>query len=166
MSVESLVVATDGSCLSNPGPGGWAWAVSAECWAAGAHPRSTNNLMELRAVYEALQAVPPSIALTLETDSMYVINVFTEWLASWRVNGWRTAGRKPVANRVAIEAIAAALEGRDVTWRHVKGHAGHYLNEIVDQRARAAAGAIRDGAPVQTGSLAACPQLLQGRQRS
>ena len=159
MTDEPLVIAADGSCLSNPGPGGWSWAVSGDCWRAGGHPRTTNNLMELRAVYEALSAVPLHVPLILETDSQYVIGIFTEWLEGWLSNGWRTAGRKPVSNRTAIEQVQAVLEGRSVTWRHVKGHSGHPLNDIVDARARAAATAIRDGRPVQTGNVSGCPDL-------
>ena len=148
---DRLVVATDGSCLGNPGPGGWAWAVDERRWAAGAHPRTTNNLMELRAVYEALNAADPAQPLLIQADSQYVINIFTKWIDVWRRRGWVNAERKPVANREAIEQIAALLAGRDVQWEHVRGHAGHPLNEFVDLRARAAATAVRDGRLIATG---------------
>lgn len=136
MSARPTVVATDGSCLGNPGPGGWAWASEDGRSASGGHPRTTNNLMELRAVYEALIAHRGSSALLIQADSMYVINIFTQWLPSWLARGWRTAGRKPVQNRQAIEMIASQLEGRDIRWEHVKGHTGHRLNERVDSLAR------------------------------
>ncbi|MFT4283456.1 MAG: ribonuclease H [Protaetiibacter sp.] len=139
-----LVVATDGSCLGNPGPGGWAWAVDEHVWAAGSNSHTTNNLMELRAVYEALSAIPREIPLLIQADSQYVINVFEKWLPAWRENGWRTSGRKPVASRPNIELIATELDGRDVLWEHVYGHRGHPMNEFVDRRARAAAEAVRD----------------------
>lgn len=131
-----IVVATDGSCLGNPGPGGWAWASEDGRTGSGGHAGTTNNLMELRALYEALRAHDPSVPLLIQADSMYVINVFTEWLPGWIAKGWRTASKKPVQNRQAIEMIAAELETRDVSWEHVKGHAGHPLNEKVDTLAR------------------------------
>lgn len=133
------VVATDGSCLRNPGPGGWAWASEDGRSNAGGHAGTTNNLMELRAVYEALGAYPPEVPLLIQADSMYVINIFTRWLPGWVSKGWKTAGKTPVANRQAIEMIVDRLQGRDVEWEHVKGHAGHPLNEKVDTLARAQA---------------------------
>jgi len=149
---DRLVIATDGSCLVNPdGPGGWAWAVAPDQWRAGGHPGTTNNKMELRAVYEALLATPSHRPLLIETDSVYVINSLTKWIVGWKRNGWTNSKREPVANRPAIEAIDAALRGRDVEWRHVKGHAGHVLNEVCDLRAGQAAAATRDGTAVDAG---------------
>lgn len=146
------MIATDGSCLVNPGgPGGWAWALSPTRWRAGGHAATTNNLMELRAVFEALAATPAERPLLIETDSQYVIKTFTVWIGGWRRNGWQTAAKKPVANRDAICEIDRLLQRRDVTWRHVKGHAGHLLNEVCDLRAGDAAAAIRAGNPVDAG---------------
>lgn len=151
MSSVRIPVATDGSCLGNPGPGGWAWAVSEDEWGAGGNSHTTNNLMELRALYEALRAFPPQTPLLILADSQYVIRIFTEWIDGWRSRGWRTGDKKPVSNRPNIELVAGLLAGRDVEWEHVKGHAGHDLNELVDLRARAAATAIREGRPVDAG---------------
>lgn len=137
------VVATDGSCLGNPGPGGWAWASADGRSGSGGHAGTTNNLMELRAVYEALRAHDRKEPLLIQADSMYAINVFTEWLPGWIARGWRTASKKPVHNRQAIEMIAAELATRDVRWEHVKGHAGHALNEKVDALARREATAVQ-----------------------
>ncbi len=141
---ERIVVATDGSCLANPGPGGWAWACTDGRHDSGGHAATTNNLMELRAVYEMLGAHDRSAPLLIQADSMYVINIFTRWLPGWRAKGWLTAAKKPVLNREAIEMIAERLAGRDVRWEHVKGHSGHPLNEQVDTLARTAAERIRD----------------------
>lgn len=94
-------------------------------------------------MYEALKAHDPSTPLVIQADSMYVINVFTKWLDGWIAKGWRTASRKPVQNRQAIEMIASELESRDVAWEHVKGHAGHELNEQVDSLARGEARQIQ-----------------------
>lgn len=150
-SLSRLVVTTDGSCLGNPGPAGWAWALSESVWCAGANPRTTNNLMELRAVYEALKALPASRPLVIQTDSQYVISVFTEWMNDWISRGWRTAARKPVANKANIELIAQLLTGRDVEWKHVRGHQGHLMNEFVDRRAHAAATAQKNREPIDEG---------------
>jgi ribonuclease HI len=107
--------------------------------------------MELRAVFEALRSTPADRAVVIETDSKYVIGCFTEWLPGWKRNGWKTSARKPVANQLALLEIDQLLHERDVTWRHVKGHSGHVLNEVCDLRARAAAVAIRAGKPVDVG---------------
>lgn len=151
MEHERLVIATDGSCLGNPGPGGWAWAADADNWASGSEAHTTNNLMELRAVFEAVSAVRPEVPLLIQADSEYAIKALTEWLPGWQARGWRTASKKPVSNRRGIEMIAALLSGRDVQWEHVRGHAGHPLNEFVDTKARAAATARRDGLAVHSG---------------
>jgi ribonuclease HI len=144
--MQPVVVATDGSCLSNPGPGGWAWASADGRQGSGGHAGTTNNLMELRAVYELLGAYPADVPLLIQADSMYVINIFTHWLAGWQAKGWKTASKKPVSNREAIEMIAERLAGREVSWEHVKGHSGHPLNELVDTLARDAATKVRDAA--------------------
>jgi ribonuclease HI len=159
-----LVVASDGSCLVNPGgPGGWACATSPEHWLAGGHPATTNNLMELRGVFELLAAVPADVPLRIETDSLYVIKSFTLWLAGWKRNGWLTAAKKPVANQSAIVQIDRLLTGRDVRWQHVKGHNGHVLNEVCDLRAGAAAAATQRGEPVATGPGLALEVPLEQR---
>lgn len=102
-------------------------------------------------MFEALSAIHRDRSVTIETDSLYVIKTFTLWLEGWKRNGWQTAARKPVANKAAIMQIEDVLLGRDVEWRHVKGHAGHVLNEVCDLRAGAAAAAVRAGQPVETG---------------
>jgi ribonuclease HI len=147
MGAERVVVATDGSCLLNPGPGGWAWAAEDGRCDSGGHDGTTNNLMELRAVYEVLGAHPADVPLLIQADSMYVINIFTRWLRGWVARGWLTAAKQPVSNRSAIELIAARLDGRDVAWEHVKGHSGHPLNEKVDSLARAQAERILAARP-------------------
>jgi ribonuclease HI len=158
---DRVTLTADGSCLGNPGPGGWAWVFDQTCWAAGAHRRTTNNLMELRAVYEALRAVPREVPLLIQTDSNYVIGVFTQWLQNWQASGWVTANKKPVANRKAIEIIAAELEHRDVQWRHVRGHSGHDMNEFADERAREAAIAIQGGREPKVGDARCLIRRLQ-----
>ena len=151
MNSRRVVVATDGSCLQNPGPGGWAWASEDGQSDSGGHAGTTNNLMELRAVYEVLGAFPKDVPLLIQADSMYVINIFTQWLPGWVENGWKTSGKKAVQNRQAIEMIASGLDGRDVKWQHVKGHAGHPLNEKVDTMARQAAVRVSMAQAAKTG---------------
>jgi ribonuclease HI len=95
--------------------------------------------MEMRAVLELLLAVDPGEALVIQTDSAYVIGVFTEWLPKWRERGMRTASRKPVENVDLIERIDQTLKGRDVRFEKVAGHAGHVLNTRADALANQAA---------------------------
>jgi ribonuclease HI len=92
--------------------------------------------MELRAVLGLLQAIPPPEPLTIQTDSAYVLNVFTQWLPGWRRRGMRTAANKPVENVDLISEIEALLVGREITFEKVPGHAGHPLNERADALAR------------------------------
>lgn len=134
-----IVGAVDGSCIGNPGPGGWAWVTEEGKEGSAAARRTTNNRMELRAVLELLKATPADANLLVQSDSAYVIGVFTQWLEGWRRNGFRSAAKKPVENRDLIEEIDALLQGRCVTWEKVPGHAGHRLNERADALANAAA---------------------------
>ncbi len=137
MAEQPLQIATDGACLSNPGPGGWAWTTETTS-ACGDKPASTNQEMELRAVLEALRA-HPGRPVEVITDSQYAINCLTVWLAGWQRNGWRTASRKPVKHRELIEAIAGEVGTRPVSFTKVRGHAGHVLNEQADRLANAVA---------------------------
>lgn len=134
-----LVVATDGSCLGNPGPGGWAWVTEDGRVGSAAGRRSTNNRMELRAVLGLLQSIDPDEELVIQTDSSYVIGVFTEWLSVWKKRGMRTGRNKPVENADLIVEIDELLAGRKVTFEKVPGHAGHPLNEKADALARSEA---------------------------
>lgn len=148
--MKRITAATDGSALGNPGPAGWAWVTTdgTQDWASA--KRSTNNRMELTAVLELLRhhADQP---LLIQSDSQYVINVFTKWLRTWRERGMKTARRKPVENTDLIEQIAALLEDTDVKWEWVRGHDGHPLNEHADTLARHAA--MRSKIHAETGRL-------------
>lgn len=133
------VVATDGSCLGNPGPGGWAWVAEDGRFGSAAGRRTTNNRMELRAVLGLLQSMDPSESLVIQSDSIYVIRVFTEWLPNWRRRGMRTASNKSVENVDLVSEIDELLAGRNVTFEKVPAHAGHPLNERADELARSEA---------------------------
>jgi ribonuclease HI len=133
---------TDGSCLQNPGPGGWAAVLQ---WndnqkeLSGAVPDTTNNRMELMAVIQGLNALSRPMTVELFTDSKYVMNGVTDWMANWKRNGWKTAAKKPVANQDLWQQLDAALTPHQVNWHWVKGHSGEPLNERCDELARAAA---------------------------
>jgi ribonuclease HI len=135
----AIIAATDGSCIGNPGPGGWAWVTEDGQEATGLAVRTTNNRMELQAVLELLKATDPRQPLVIQTDSAYVIGVFTEWLEGWRQRGMRTSSGKPVENVDLIEDIVEKIEGRRVDYEKVLGHSGHSLNERADTLAQAAA---------------------------
>jgi ribonuclease HI len=147
MQVE---IYTDGACLGNPGPGGWAAIL-----ASGEHRRelsggeadTTNNRMELKAAIEALGALKRPCEVVLYTDSRYVMQGMTEWVARWRRNGWRTAARKPVENQALWQALSAAAEGHDIRWEWVRGHCGVEGNERADTLARDEARRIAAGRP-------------------
>ncbi len=138
---------TDGACLGNPGPGGWAALLRAqgsERMLAGADPATTNNRMELMAAIGALEALKRPCEVVLVTDSRYVMQGIEEWVPKWRANGWRTADRKPVKNQDLWQRLAAAVGPHQVRWKLVRGHNGHAENERVDQAAREQAERIRD----------------------
>lgn len=142
-----LVAATDGSALGNPGPGGWAWYIDDARWGSGGAAHTTNNIMELQAVLEVLEATTgDDRALEIHADSQYVIDCLTKWISGWRRRGWKTAAGAAVKNREIIEAIDARMRGRKVTFVWVRGHNGDRRNEAADVRARAAAGAAQRAA--------------------
>jgi ribonuclease HI len=139
--VEGLVVFTDGSCLGNPGRGGWAWAVEKEGpFASGAEEHTTNQRMEVRAVVEALRVLDEP--LTVASDSAYVVNCFQQrWYVGWKKRGWRNSQGQPVANQDLWEPLLAlALDpARPVKFRKVQGHSGDPMNDLVDALAVEAA---------------------------
>ncbi|WP_144794302.1 ribonuclease H [Microbacterium paludicola] len=148
----TITAAADGSALGNPGPNGWAWYIDDDNWAAGGSPHGTNNQGELQAVLELLRATAGSDdSLLIMCDSKYVIDSITKWMPGWKRRGWRKADGAPVLNRDLMESLDEAMQGRDVKFAWVKGHAGHDLNEAADQRANAAAKAYQAGREPQRG---------------
>lgn len=138
---EQTVVWTDGACLGNPGPGGWAWATAPDDFAAGYEANTTNQRMELLAVIKALEAHPGP--LEVRSDSTYVVNCFKDrWWANWRARGWRNSQGKPVANQdLWVRLIEEVVDNRpgEVTFSWVKGHSTDAMNNVVDELATAAA---------------------------
>ena len=129
-----LRIACDGSCLGNPGPGGWAAVfltdTGEERILSGGAPSTTNNRMELMAAIRAVEAAPDGAAATVFCDSQYVVKGITEWLPSWIRRGWQTAGRRPVKNADLWRRLADARARRPaVRFQWVRGHAGHPGNE-------------------------------------
>jgi ribonuclease HI len=151
MSNEAIIF-TDGACLGNPGPGGYAAVITIagqEQVVVGRDRSTTNNKMEMTAAIKALEAVSKDLPIVIHSDSQYVIKGATEWLRGWKAKGWRKADGKPVLNQDLWQQMDAMMTGRKITWKWVKGHAGHPENERVDRLAnweavRASAGAGTD----------------------
>jgi len=139
--MRRVTIYTDGACLGNPGPGGWAALLVADGEAreiSGYEPQTTNNRMELRAAVEALRALEDGTEVDLHTDSQYLRNGMNEWLARWKRNGWRTADKKPVKNTDLWEELDALARRHVVRWHWLRGHAGHPENERCDALANEA----------------------------
>ncbi len=137
---------TDGSCLGNPGPGGWGAILrlvvsGQEKELSGGYAKTTNNRMEIMAVLEGLRQLTEPCLVDVYSDSQYVCNAIQKkWLASWRKNHWVKSDKKPVKNKDLWEALWPFLIKHQVTFHWVRGHAGHAENERCDVLARDAAG--------------------------
>lgn len=137
MSSGVVEIWTDGACLGNPGPGGWAAVLrlgEREKELVGGEPETTNNRMELMAAISALEALKRPSKVRLVSDSEYVVKGITEWLPGWRAKGW-----KKVKNRDLWERLAEVAGRHEVTWEWVRGHSGNVMNERVDRLAAAEA---------------------------
>jgi ribonuclease HI len=134
-----VVIHTDGACSGNPGPGGWGAILEYGGKVRelnGGEALTTNNRMELMAAISALEALTRPCTVELHTDSQYLRQGITQWLAGWKRNGWRTADKKPVKNQDLWERLEKALGKHTIDWRWIKGHAGHAENERADELAR------------------------------
>ena len=154
-SPNRVLIYTDGGCIGNPGPGGWAAVLQhgeREKELSGRFRDTTNNRMELRAAIEALEALKRPCAVDLYTDSAYVRNGITKWIQGWQRNGWRTANKQPVKNRDLWLRLLSAIERHHsaggVEWHWTKGHAGNVLNERVDVLANGAARSVTMADPI------------------
>ena len=137
--MKHIDIFTDGACSGNPGQGGWGAVLryhGTEKELSGGEPETTNNRMELTAVIEALSALKEPCAVTLTSDSKYVIDAVTKgWVYSWQKNGWRKADKKPALNVDLWEKLLPLLDKHRVTFVWVKGHDGHPENERCDRLA-------------------------------
>jgi ribonuclease HI len=135
---DQVEIFTDGSCLGNPGPGGWGvilrWRDS-EKELYGGLLNTTNNRMELMAAIKGLETLSIESKAILTTDSKYVMQGITEWIHGWKKRNWLTAAKKPVKNKDLWIRLEKALDGHEVEWNWVKGHTGHLENERVDKLA-------------------------------
>jgi ribonuclease HI len=139
--MTKVEIYTDGACRGNPGPGGWAALLicgGERKEVSGAEAATTNNRMELSAAIFGLRALKRRCAVTLITDSKYVMDGITKWLPNWKERGWRTAAREPVKNQDLWQELDAAVAAQDIEWQWVKGHSGQEGNEYVDQLANQA----------------------------
>ncbi|WP_447939142.1 ribonuclease HI [Pseudoxanthomonas mexicana] len=147
--MKHVSIHTDGSCLGNPGPGGWAALLrygEKERELVGGEAQTTNNRMELMAAIVALEVLTETCQVTLHIDSQYVRQGITEWMPNWVRRGWKTAGGDPVKNRDLWERLHAAAGRHRIEWKWVKGHNGDPDNERVDVLARNEATRFRNGA--------------------
>ncbi len=136
---ESVVeIYTDGACKGNPGVGGWGAVLkygNYEQEISGGEAYTTNNRMELLAAIRALELLKRSCKVRLYTDSKYVHNGISQWMASWKARDWKTAGKKPVKNMDLWKALDQLSQKHDIDWQWVRGHAGHEGNERADRLA-------------------------------
>jgi ribonuclease HI len=138
--MSEVNIFTDGACLGNPGPGGWACILSCgphRKELSGKAPQTTNNRMELQAAISALQALKKPCKVTVTSDSQYVVNGITKWLVGWKQTSWKQG---TVKNQDLWQQLDKLCQVHEVEWRWVRGHNGHPENERCDQLANEAAG--------------------------
>ncbi|WP_412542561.1 ribonuclease HI [Longispora sp. K20-0274] len=139
MTEQVVDIYTDGACVPNPGPGGWGallrYGGHEKELCGGDATETTNNRMELMAPIRALESLKRPVTVRLFTDSTYVRNGITGWVAKWKRNGWQTSARQPVKNVDLWQRLDAAVAVHEVEWHWVKGHAGHPENERADRLA-------------------------------
>ena len=137
-----IKVYTDGSCLENPGKGGWAAIIindSGRIEIKGSKDNTTNNQMELTAPIMALKKIPQGSKVQIFTDSKYVKSGITEWIYNWKKNGWKTADKKEVKNKNLWTELDDLSNAFDIEWIWVKAHSTDELNNEVDLMARSSA---------------------------
>ena len=143
LNSEKIVhIFTDGACKGNPGPGGWGAVLkygNSVKEIKGSAKNTTNNIMELIAVIEALRSLKRSCDIIITTDSNYVKDGITKWIHKWKQKGWKTAGNKPVKNKDLWQALEEETHRHTIKWKWVRGHSGHPENERADELANIAA---------------------------
>ena len=136
--MKIIRIYTDGACRGNPGPGGWGALIlkdNEEIKLNGGQNDTTNNQMELTAVIKALNFFSESMEIEIFTDSKYVMDGITEYIKKWKVNGWKTASKKPVKNSDLWKQLDDLSAQHSIRWNWVKGHSGHRENDIADKLA-------------------------------
>jgi ribonuclease HI len=143
--LKDITIYTDGSCLKNPGNGGWGAILiynKKERELSGSQADTTNNQMELKAVIEGIKAVKEKCKINLFTDSKYVQQGITSWIHNWIKNNWKSANKKPVKNKDLWQELYQESQKHDISWNWVKAHNGDEYNERVDTLAHNAAKAL------------------------
>ena len=150
MNSNIVEIYTDGACRGNPGPGGWGASLrfspgESACETDqvrkdlyGFQLETTNNQMELMAVIQGLESLKRTCPVKIYTDSKYVLDGITKWMANWKAKGWKTAAKKPVKNVELWKRLDAAVQSHEVSWQWVKGHSGDEGNEYADALANRA----------------------------
>ena len=137
-----IKIYTDGSCLENPGNGGWAAIIiddGKKTQIKGSKKNTTNNQMELLAPIEALKKIPKGSKVQIFTDSKYVKTGITEWIHKWKKNGWKAANKQEVKNKELWTELDLLANEFEISWNWVKAHSAHKLNNEVDLIAKQAA---------------------------
>jgi len=141
MASKTIEIFTDGACKGNPGPGGWGALLrygDVEKEINGYQESTTNNIMELTAVIESLKLLKQPSIIIITTDSTYVKNGITNWIHNWKKNGWKTAAKKNVKNKILWQELDKLIKEHKITWCLVKGHSGHLENDRADELANIA----------------------------
>jgi ribonuclease HI len=144
--MKRVQLITDGACVGNPGPGGWAYILrygEHKREMSGSEPATTNNRMELRAAIEGMRALREPCEVEVVTDSEYLKNGITKWIHGWKRNGWKTASKKPVVNQDLWNELDTLTSRHRIQWTWTKGHADHGDNNRCDELATAAARGIK-----------------------
>ena len=144
--MKKIIIHTDGGCRGNPGVGGWGVVIEYTDKSNKAHKKTlkggeketTNNRMELTAAIKALSAIKQKCKVELYTDSKYVQQGISQWIASWKLKGWKNAAKKPVKNKDLWVILDELVQKHEVSWHWVKGHSGHAGNDEADQLANEA----------------------------
>jgi ribonuclease HI len=138
MTSKKVELFTDGACKGNPGPGGWGALLrynGTEKELYGGEAETTNNRMELMAAIMGLEALAQPCEVHLTTDSKYVMQGITEWIANWKKRGWKTSAKTPVKNADLWQRLDAVAGRHKINWEWVRGHTGHPENERADMLA-------------------------------
>lgn len=140
-AATTVEIFCDGACSGNPGPGGYGAILrygGHEKEISGGEPHTTNNRMEMRAAIEAMRLLTRPCGITITTDSQYLVKGMTEWIGGWQRRGWQNSKKEPVLNRDLWEELLKLCGIHEVTWKWIRGHAGHAENERCDSLARQA----------------------------
>mgnify|MGYP001435905276 CR=1 FL=1 len=141
------IIYTDGACLGNPGPGGWAAVIfdkeGKKKILKGNEESTTNNRMELIATIKAIEIIEYKSNIKIYTDSKYVIDGISSWIINWKKNNWKTSSKEPVKNVKLWQKLDYVSSKHEIVWEWIKGHSGHIFNEEVDELARIQAGLLK-----------------------